>query len=159
MRWNCFSNKTIWFQFLLTNERVDEALELSEMVASRAVNSHESDEKDLDSIVNFVRSRAAFISLKKMELRRAQELFIRGRVDPREIISLFPRMLPASSNFTRTVPALHDIADINQVRQTFARKLLTSFCWKLSYPLLFHRSREQRKQSWEMQWSWTKMEM
>ena len=132
------------FQFLLTNERVDEALELSEMVASRAVNSNE---KDLDSIVNFVRSRAAFISLKKMELRRAQELFIRGRVDPREIISLFPRMLPASSNFTRTVPALHDIADINQVRQTFARKLLTSFCWKLSYPLLFHRSREQRKQS------------
>ena len=109
------------FQFLLTNERVDEALELSEMVASRAVNSHESDEKDLDSIVNFVRSRAAFISLKKMELRRAQELFIRGRVDPREIISLFPRMLPASSNFTRTVPALHDIADINQVRQTFTQ--------------------------------------
>ena len=106
------------FQFLLTNERVDEALELSAMVASRAVNSNE---KDLDSIVNFVRSRAAFISLKKMELRRAQELFIRGRVDPREIISLFPRMLPASSNFTRTVPALHDIADINQVRQTFTQ--------------------------------------
>ena len=101
-------------QFLLNNERVDEALELSEMVATRTVSSNEAPE-DLESVVNFVRSRAAFISLKRMELRRAQELFIRGRVDPREIISLFPRMLPASSNFTRTVPALHDIADINQV--------------------------------------------
>ena len=53
--------------------------------------------------------------LKKMELRKAQEQFVRGRVDPREVISLFPRMLPSSSNFTRAIPSLHDIADINQV--------------------------------------------
>ena len=38
-----------------------------------------------------------------------------GQVDPREVISLFPRMLPSSSNFTRAIPSLHDIADINQV--------------------------------------------
>ena len=55
------------------------------------------------------------IYLKKMELRKAQEQFVRGRVDPREVISLFPRMLPSSSNFTRAIPSLHDIADINQV--------------------------------------------
>ena len=71
----------------------------------------ESFEKTLSS----VRCRAAFISLKKMDLPKAQEQFIRGRVDPREVISLFPRMLPSSSNFTRVVPSLHDIADVNQV--------------------------------------------
>ena len=57
------------------------------------------------------------IYLKKMELRKAQEQFVRGRVDPREVISLFPRMLPSSSNFTRAIPSLHDIADINQVNK------------------------------------------
>ena len=91
---------------------MDEALDLSESVASRGSNVDESFEKT----VRQVRCRAAFISLKKMELRKAQEQFIRGRVDPREVISLFPKLLPSSSNFTRAIPSLHDIADINQVR-------------------------------------------
>ena len=94
---------------------MDEALELAEMAASKSSSLDEN----LEATVKFVRSRAGFISLKKMEVRKAQELFIKGRVDCREIISLFPRMLPASSNFTRTVPALHDIADINQVQKVF----------------------------------------
>ena len=59
-----------------------------------------------------------------MELRKAQEQFVRGRVDPREVISLFPRMLPSSSNFTRAIPSLHDIADINQVHYNNFLKML-----------------------------------
>ena len=84
---------------------------MAESAASRSGGSDEN----LEATVKFVRSRAAFISLKKMELRKAQELFIKSRVDPREIISLFPRMLPASSNFTRSLPPLHDIPDIHSV--------------------------------------------
>ena len=68
------------------------------------------------TVLNKARVRAAFISLKTLELRRAQELFIKGRVDPREVISLYPRLLPSSSNFTRSVPPLHDIADVHQVQ-------------------------------------------
>lgn len=90
---------------------MDEALDLAESAASRGAHMDES----FEMTVNRVRCRAAFISLKKMDLRKAQEQFIRGRVDPREVISLFPRMLPSTSNFTRAVPSLHDIADINQV--------------------------------------------
>ena len=92
---------------------------MSENAASRSGGSDEN----LEATVKFVRSRAAFISLKKMELRKAQELFIKARVDPREVISLFPRMLPASSNFTRAVPPLHDIPDIHSVSYSISPQI------------------------------------
>lgn len=95
---------------MLNNEQVDEALELAENVRGGS-----GQDESFERIVNRVRCRAAFISLKKMDLKKAQEQFIRGRVDPREVISLFPRMLPSTSDFTRALPNLHDIADINQV--------------------------------------------
>ncbi len=91
---------------------MDEALDIAESVASRGCNNVS---ESCAETVNRVRCRAAFISFKQMDLGKAQEQFIRGRVDPREVISLFPRMLPATSDFTRAIPALHDIADINQV--------------------------------------------
>ena len=69
------------------------------------------------------RVRAAFISLKRFDLHRARELLVRGRADPREVICLYPRLLPASSNFTRSVRALNDIADINQIAKHDAQKL------------------------------------
>ena len=69
------------------------------------------------------RVRAAFISLKRFDLHRARELLVRGRADPREVICLYPRLLPASSNFTRSVRALNDIADVNQIAKHDAQKL------------------------------------
>lgn len=32
-----------------------------------------------------------------------------------QLISVYPHLLPSSSNFTRSVPALHEIADVNQL--------------------------------------------
>ena len=32
-----------------------------------------------------------------------------------QLISLYPRLIPASSNFVRSIPPLHEIADINQL--------------------------------------------
>ena len=96
---------------MLENERIDEALELAESASYR----NDGDTDGFEAVLNKARVKAAFISLKTLELYKAQELFIRGRVDPREVISLYPRLLPSMSNFTRSIPPLHDIADINQV--------------------------------------------
>jgi hypothetical protein len=69
----------------------------------------------LESCLARARIRSAFISLKRFDLGRARELLILGRADPRELICLYPRLLPASSDFTRSVLALNDVADVNQV--------------------------------------------
>lgn len=98
----------------MDNERIDEALELAENASYRITGDGQSD--GLEAVLNKARIKAGFISLRAFELRRAQELFVRGRVDPREIISLYPRLLPSTTNFKRCVPPLHDIADINQVK-------------------------------------------
>ena len=99
---------------------MEEALELAENAIGQ--NSHDT---GLESSLARARVRSAFISLKRFDLQRARELLIRGRADPREVICLYPRLLPASSNFTRSVWALNDVADVNQVsrlKNTRARK-------------------------------------
>ena len=99
----------------MDNERIDEALELAEN-ASYRITGVDGQSDGLEAVLNKARIKAGFISLRAFELRKAQELFVRGRVDPREIITLYPRLLPSTSNFKRCVPPLHDIADINQVK-------------------------------------------
>ena len=37
---------------------------------------------------------------------------------PQQVISLYPKYLPSSVNFTRSVPPLHEIADINQLSKS-----------------------------------------
>jgi len=117
----------IQIEYLLDNERIDEALELAENASYRITGDGQSD--GLEAVLNKARIKAGFISLRAFELRRAQELFVRGRVDPREIISLYPRLLPSTTNFKRCVPPLHDIADINQISKFDAEKVaqLTTF--------------------------------
>ena len=60
---------------------VQEALDLAEGFQHRAKASQEQ----FQQLLNNVRQRAAFICLKKLELERARELFIRGNLDPREV--------------------------------------------------------------------------
>lgn len=97
-------------QYLLENERIEEALELAESSIQEG-----NQNPDLEAILLDARVRSAFIHLKRMELNSAKDLLIRGRADPREVICLFPRLLPASSNFTRTARALNDIPDTNAI--------------------------------------------
>ena len=77
----------------------------------------------LESALASARVCSAFISLKRFDVHRATELLVLGRADPREVICLYPRLLPASSNFTRSVRALNDIADVNQIAKNDALKL------------------------------------
>lgn len=103
---------------MLENERVEEALELAENAISQS-----SSDPGLESCLARARVRAAFISLKRFDLLRARELLVRGQADPREVICLFPRLLPASSDFTRSARAWNDIADVNQIAKHDTTKL------------------------------------
>jgi hypothetical protein len=41
-----------------------------------------------------------------------------GDLDVRELVSLYPLLLPADSDFTRSVPPLHEMADITQIAKS-----------------------------------------
>ena len=66
---------SIPFQALLERGKVEEALDLAETC------QHKGQHNDrFQAVLNLVRQRAAFIYFQKMELERARELFIRGKV-------------------------------------------------------------------------------
>ncbi|GAB1609663.1 transforming growth factor-beta receptor-associated protein 1-like [Argonauta hians] len=97
-------------QALLADKRVSEALDLAKN-ANRTGVSKEKYQKMLSRI----QQQAAFIEFSLGHFTEAHELFRSGGVDIKELISLYPRMLMSSSQFTRSVPPLHDIADVNQL--------------------------------------------
>ena len=80
-------------------------------------------EAQFQTTLNLVRAHAGFRRLIAMDFNEAHILLVGSKVDPREIISLWPRMLPRSSNFTRCAPPLHDVADINQICRGDREKL------------------------------------
>lgn len=95
---------------MLTDARVEEALELAQN-ANRMGMTKEQFQK----IFHKIQQQAAFIYFSNGEFDKARELFGSGDVDPREVISVFPGLMPPSSTFVRTVPPLHGIADVNQL--------------------------------------------
>ncbi|KAG1699826.1 Transforming growth factor-beta receptor-associated protein 1 [Nymphon striatum] len=97
-------------QALLGDKRVDEALELAKY-ANKAGLSKEQ----FDKIFKKIKLQAGFIELAQLEFIKAKEFFQSGVVDIKEVISLYPGLLPTASPFTRSVPPLHDIADIQQL--------------------------------------------
>jgi hypothetical protein len=95
---------------LLADARVEEALELAQN-ANRVGITKEQFQK----MYHKIQQQAAFIYFSNGEFDKARELFDSGNVDPREVISIFPGLMPPSSTFVRTVPPLHGIADVNQL--------------------------------------------
>lgn len=89
---------------------MEEALELAQN-ANRVGMTKEQFQK----VYNKIQQQAAFIHFSNGEFDKARELFASGSVDPREVISIFPGLMPPSSSFVRTIPPLHCIADINQL--------------------------------------------
>jgi hypothetical protein len=72
------SAQKTFVQALLENGNMEEALVLAENFQHRAKGAFQD-------ILNQVRQKTAFVSMKNFELDRAKELFIRGKVDPREV--------------------------------------------------------------------------
>lgn len=57
----------------------------------------------------------------------------KGQLDVRELISLYPLLLPASSTFTRCHPPLHEFADLNHLAQGDQDKVLRCKKFLISY--------------------------
>jgi len=57
----------------------------------------------------------------------------KGELDARELISLYPLLLPPTSSFTRCHPPLHPFADLNHLAQGDAEKVLRCKRFLISY--------------------------
>lgn len=57
----------------------------------------------------------------------------KGQLDVRELISLYPLLLPTSSVFTRCHPPLHEFADLNHLAQGDQEKVLRYKKFLISY--------------------------
>lgn len=97
-------------QSLLADKRTHEALDLA-----RNANHAGLTADKFQKIFNRIQQQSAFIEFSQRNFDEARELFRSGHVDVRELISLYPQLMPSSSNFQRSMPVLHDIADINQL--------------------------------------------
>ncbi|KAK1798712.1 hypothetical protein P4O66_006996 [Electrophorus voltai] len=98
-------------QDLLASRRVEEALVLTE-------GAQRNIPKDKFQMLHKrILQQAGFIQFGQLQFSEAKEHFRRGQLDVRELISLYPLLLPASSSFTRCQPPLHEFADLSQLAQ------------------------------------------
>ncbi|XP_045583732.2 transforming growth factor-beta receptor-associated protein 1 [Procambarus clarkii] len=100
---------TVQVQTLMDSERVEEAVELAEHSGAVGMS-----QEQYQQLFCTLLQKAGFIKLSHGVYDQAQEYFLRGSVDVREVISLYPGLLPATVEFMRAQPPLHHIADIAQ---------------------------------------------
>ncbi|KAM9826635.1 transforming growth factor-beta receptor-associated protein 1 homolog [Syngnathus typhle] len=114
-------------QDLLASHRVEEALVLTEG-AQRNIPK----ERFL-ILYKRIQQQAGFIQFGQLEFVDAKEHFRKGQLDVRELISLYPLLLPASSSFTRCHPPLHEFADLNHLAQGDQDKVLKCKRFLITY--------------------------
>ncbi|KAJ1521054.1 hypothetical protein ONE63_002762 [Megalurothrips usitatus] len=124
-------------EVLLIDEHVEEALALLEKVGhpGRLMGQ-------VDSLKKRFKQQAAFIYFARSDLENALDLFLDSDVDERELISLFPGLMPASTSFVRAVPSLHNIADVNQLHHGDESKILVAKQFLLHYLQMAHDSKK-----------------
>uniref|UniRef100_A0A3B3YLF6 CNH domain-containing protein n=1 Tax=Poecilia mexicana TaxID=48701 RepID=A0A3B3YLF6_9TELE len=115
-------------QDLLAGRRVEEALVLTEG-AQRNIPK----DKFQVSISRRILQQAGFIKFGQLQFLEAKEHFRKGELDVRELISLYPLLLPASSSFMRCHPPLHEFADLNHLAQGDQEKVLRCKKFLISY--------------------------
>ncbi|XP_041710314.1 transforming growth factor-beta receptor-associated protein 1 [Coregonus clupeaformis] len=98
-------------QALVRCERVEEALVLLGGVQARL--SHVS-YKEQHKIITCM---AGFIKFYQESFSEAKELFIKGELDPREIISLYPEMEPLSETFQSQLVKVNNAKELLALRQ------------------------------------------
>ncbi|XP_077482304.1 transforming growth factor-beta receptor-associated protein 1 homolog [Stigmatopora argus] len=114
-------------QDLLASHRVEEALVLLE---GAEINIPK--EKFL-VLHTRILQQAGFIHFGQLQFVEAKEHFRKGQLDVRELISLYPLLLPVSSSFTRCHPPLHEFADLNHLAQGDQEKILKCKKFLISY--------------------------
>ncbi|XP_027234374.1 transforming growth factor-beta receptor-associated protein 1 isoform X1 [Penaeus vannamei] len=100
---------TMQVQTLMDSERVEEAVQLAEHSGAIGMS-----QEQYHQLCRTLHQRAGFIKLVQGFYHQAQEYFIKGAVDVREVVSLYPGLLPATVSFMRAQPPLHQFADIAQ---------------------------------------------
>jgi len=96
-------------QLLLIEKRVEEAIELSNVA-----NKLKPTEFD-DKFQMKVQAQGGFVYFAQAHFNYAAELFYESRMDLREIIALYPSLMPSNVIFQPTRPQLHNIKDLNQI--------------------------------------------
>ncbi|XP_065747449.1 transforming growth factor-beta receptor-associated protein 1 [Phocoena phocoena] len=114
-------------QDLLASRRVEEAL-----VLAKGARRNIPKEK-FQVMYRRVLQQAGFIQFAQLQFLEAKELFRSGQLDVRELISLYPFLLPTSSSFTRSHPPLHEFADLNQLTQGDQEKVAKCKRFLMSY--------------------------
>uniref|UniRef100_A0A8C6T6W7 Transforming growth factor, beta receptor associated protein 1 n=1 Tax=Neogobius melanostomus TaxID=47308 RepID=A0A8C6T6W7_9GOBI len=114
-------------QDLLASHRVEEALILTE-------GAQRNIPKDKFQILHKrILQQAGFIQFGQLQFLEAKEHFRKGQLDVRELISLYPLLLPSSSSFTRCHPPLHEFADLNHLAQGDQEKVQRCKKFLISY--------------------------
>ncbi|KAJ7319730.1 hypothetical protein JRQ81_019241 [Phrynocephalus forsythii] len=114
-------------QDLLASQRVEEAL-----VLAKGARRNIPKEK-FQAMYKRILQQAGFIQFAQLQFLEAKELFRSGQLDVRELISLYPFLLPSSSSFMRSHPPLHDYADLNQLTQGDQEKVAKCKQFLMSY--------------------------
>ncbi|XP_060024500.1 transforming growth factor-beta receptor-associated protein 1 isoform X3 [Lagenorhynchus albirostris] len=114
-------------QDLLASRRVEEAL-----VLAKGARRNIPKEK-FQVMYRRILQQAGFIQFAQLQFLEAKELFRSGQLDVRELISLYPFLLPTSSSFTRSHPPLHEFADLNQLTQGDQEKVAKCKRFLMSY--------------------------
>ncbi|CAL9701503.1 unnamed protein product [Knipowitschia caucasica] len=114
-------------QDLLASHRVEEALILTEG-AQRNIPKEK-----FQILHKKILQQAGFIQFGQLQFLDAKEHFRKGHLDVRELISLYPLLLPSSSTFTRCHPPLHEFADLNHLAQGDQEKVQRCKQFLISY--------------------------
>ncbi|KAK3864441.1 hypothetical protein Pcinc_029874 [Petrolisthes cinctipes] len=121
---------TMQVEALMESERVEEAVELAEHSGAVGMS-----QEQYQHLCRTLLQRAGFVKLAHAEFSQAQEYFSRGAVDIRELLCLFPGLLPESVEFIRSQPPLHHMADISQAMQGDQIKVQEAKAFLLNYLL------------------------
>ncbi|XP_053311093.1 transforming growth factor-beta receptor-associated protein 1 [Spea bombifrons] len=114
-------------QDLLSSQRVEEAL-----VLAKGARQNIPKEK-FQVMYRRILQQAGFIQFAQQQFLEAKELFRSSHLDIRELISLYPLLLPSSSSFIRTHPPLHEYADLNQLTRGDQEKVTKCKRFLMSY--------------------------
>ncbi|CAJ0935352.1 unnamed protein product, partial [Ranitomeya imitator] len=114
-------------QDLLSNQRVEEALVLAKGAR------HNIPKEKFQVMYRRILQQAGFIQFAQLQFLEAKELFRSSHLDIRELISLYPLLLPSSSAFIRAHPPLHEYADLNQLTRGDQEKVATCKRFLMSY--------------------------
>ncbi|XP_033874063.1 transforming growth factor-beta receptor-associated protein 1 isoform X1 [Acipenser ruthenus] len=102
---------------LMSRERASEALDL--VKGARAVIPKDK----YKAVYQYVLQQAGFIKFFQECFSEAKELFIKGHLDLREVIALYPDSPPLSTTFKQPHPSVCNIKDLNQMKKEDPERL------------------------------------